>query len=176
MLRKLRTFRAQPPAVRRRVPRALAVLLATSALLRWRGFARSHRLLAKTSGRRARGPAPADAPARGRAEAAAVHLAARNLPVRALCLERSLALWWLLRRQRVDADLRIGVRRAGGAGDPGSVPLEAHAWVEVGDTVVGDAADVAARYAPFGGEIGALAAAIRPQRGGFELGGRPFRG
>lgn len=171
MLHKLRTFQAQPPAVRRRLPRALAVLAAVSASLRLAGFARSHRWLAKTSDRRAAGPAPADAPARGRTEAVALHLAARNLPLRALCLERSLALWWLLRRQRIPAALRIGVRR-----DPGGEPLEAHAWVEVGGDVVGDDDDVGARYAAFDGEVGALAASIRPVRGGWRLGGWPFFG
>lgn len=169
MLNKLRTLRAQPPAVRRRLPRALAVLATVSALLRLAGFARSHRWLAATSDRRAAGPVPADARERGGIEAVALHLAARNLPLRALCLERSLALWWLLRRQRVPAALRIGVRR-----NPGGEPLEAHAWVEVGDGVVGDAADVGARYAAFDGEVGALAAAIRPRRGGWRLGGWPF--
>ena len=39
------------------------------------------------------------------------------------CLEESLVLWYLLRRQYIPAALRIGVRKTQGA-------FEAHAWVE----------------------------------------------
>jgi len=43
--------------------------------------------------------------------------------VRANCLEQSLALWYLLRRQGIVSNLRIGVRKE-------KEKLEAHAWVE----------------------------------------------
>lgn len=39
------------------------------------------------------------------------------------CLEESLVLWWLLGRQGIAAELRIGVRKCG-------ENFEAHAWVE----------------------------------------------
>jgi hypothetical protein len=39
------------------------------------------------------------------------------------CLEKSLALWWLLRRQGIVSEVRIGARKLGGK-------FEAHAWVE----------------------------------------------
>ena len=48
---------------------------------------------------------------------------ARRWPGEALCLQRSLVLLWLLRRRRIDAELRVGVRRTEGG-------LIAHAWVE----------------------------------------------
>ena len=39
------------------------------------------------------------------------------------CLEESLALWWLLGRQSISSELRVGIRKDG-------EKLEAHAWVE----------------------------------------------
>jgi Transglutaminase-like superfamily len=39
------------------------------------------------------------------------------------CLEKSLALWWLLRREGIVSSVRIGARKT-----PGK--FEAHAWVE----------------------------------------------
>ena len=39
------------------------------------------------------------------------------------CLEKSLALWWLLGRQGIACEVRIGARKQGGK-------FEAHAWLE----------------------------------------------
>jgi len=52
-----------------------------------------------------------------------------------------------LRRQGIDSDIRIGVRR----GTFGQV--EAHAWIEWNGEVLNDCADIAAQYAPFSGAI-----------------------
>jgi hypothetical protein len=51
-----------------------------------------------------------------------VSVAAAFYPRRALCLEQSLALYVLLRRRGVNAQLRLGVQPR---------PFFAHAWVEV---------------------------------------------
>jgi hypothetical protein len=75
----------------------------------------------------------------------AVDVAAGNVPVRARCLERSLTLWWLLRRRGVGAEVELGVRKT----DAGE--LEAHAWVEVAGRVVNDGDDVRERFAAFEG-------------------------
>jgi hypothetical protein len=61
-------------------------------------------------------------------------------PRRALCLEQSLALFVLLRRRRVAAELRLGVQPR---------PFHAHAWVEVGGEAVNESADLVAAYAVF---------------------------
>lgn len=71
-----------------------------------------------------------------------VRIAARRGLIGASCLTRSMTLWWLLRRQRIAAELRIGVRRRGGR-------LEAHAWTEHQGRVLDDDAGVAQRYSPF---------------------------
>jgi hypothetical protein len=67
--------------------------------------------------------------------------------VRSTCLSYSLVLWRLLRRQGIDSDVRIGVRR-GMSGE-----VEAHAWIEWNGEVLNDCADVAAHYVPFSGAI-----------------------
>lgn len=61
-------------------------------------------------------------------------------PARALCLEQSLALCSLLRRQGVAAELRIGVQ---------SLPFQAHAWVEVDGRPLNEDADVTRQFATF---------------------------
>jgi hypothetical protein len=59
----------------------------------------------------------------------AVAIAAALYPGRALCLERSLALYYYLRRAGVDARFRLGARPH---------PFEAHAWVEYAGEPVND--------------------------------------
>jgi hypothetical protein len=62
------------------------------------------------------------------------------------CLPRSLALWWLLRRQGIGAELRIGTRRH-------EDQLEAHAWVEFEGSPLNEYDDVRERYAAFDAAI-----------------------
>jgi hypothetical protein len=86
---------------------------------------------------------PAKAQAPWPAAARWVRTAARYCPGANTCLVRSVALYGLLHRAGVPAEVRIGV----GTVRP---QLEAHAWVEVAGQPVNDAGDVAARYRPFG--------------------------
>ena len=58
--------------------------------------------------------------------------AERHLPFKTNCLDRALALWWMLRRRGVTAELCIGARKAFGR-------FEAHAWVEVGGAAIDEA-------------------------------------
>jgi hypothetical protein len=62
--------------------------------------------------------------------------------VRANCLEESLALWYLLRRQGIASNLRIGVRKE-------KEKFEAHAWVEFGGAALNQAEDRHLHYAAF---------------------------
>lgn len=52
-----------------------------------------------------------------------MRLVRQHAPYRGTCLSRSLSLWWLLRRQGIESQLRIGVRKNEGR-------FEAHAWLE----------------------------------------------
>jgi hypothetical protein len=75
-----------------------------------------------------------------------VGVAARLAPGRPSCLVRALVLRSLLRRAGAAAVLRIGVRLECGR-------LDAHAWVECNGRAIGEAAEVATRYAPFPGAL-----------------------
>ena len=78
-------------------------------------------------------------------------------PTNPNCLERSMTLWWLLRRERVDGELHIGARKEGGQ-------FEAHAWVELAGQVLNDDADVHQHYARFDAPIAAAVAGSRAAR------------
>jgi hypothetical protein len=71
-----------------------------------------------------------------------VKLAARYSPLWSNCLKHSLVLWYLLRRQSIDSELRIGVRREGDK-------FQAHAWVEYAGQVLNDSPEVSQAYARF---------------------------
>jgi Transglutaminase-like superfamily len=73
-------------------------------------------------------------------------IAARNLLFRPSCLERSLVLWWLLRRRGIPAELRIGARKD-------AQKLEAHAWVECCGTIVNQPDGTHLHFTPFDGPI-----------------------
>ncbi|HVR38369.1 MAG TPA: lasso peptide biosynthesis B2 protein [Thermoanaerobaculia bacterium] len=83
-------------------------------------------------------PSIVNAHARAIELARAVDRVARHLPLRTSCLDRAVALWWLLVRNGAGGALRIGVRREGDA-------LAAHAWVEHEGEVLFDD-EVAQRY------------------------------
>ena len=72
----------------------------------------------------------------------AVATAAALFPGRAECLERSLLLYWVLRRRGVPVDLRLGVQL---------YPFLAHAWVEYDGVVVNDVPEHVALFAPMEG-------------------------
>lgn len=70
-----------------------------------------------------------------------VHAASREGTGTGACLERALALWWILRRRRLPAELRIGARLQAGR-------FEAHAWVQLDGAVLNDD-EALLQYAPF---------------------------
>ena len=71
-----------------------------------------------------------------------VRAAARHGAYCATCLPQSLTLWWLLRRQGVESDLRFGARKEAGR-------MEAHAWVELQGIPLNETLDVDQRFKPF---------------------------
>ena len=62
------------------------------------------------------------------------------------CLERSMTLWWMLRRAGIPGELHIGARKQGQR-------FEAHAWVELHGQVLNDSPDVHHHYARFDAPI-----------------------
>jgi hypothetical protein len=71
---------------------------------------------------------------------------ARRLFFKTNCLEQSLALWWLLRRRGIAAEIRIGARKNEGR-------FEAHAWVDFGGLVLNGTAETHVPFLPFEGSI-----------------------
>jgi hypothetical protein len=84
-----------------------------------------------------------------RAVAHIEHAVARHLFFKTNCLEQSLALWWLLRKRGIAAEVRIGVRK-------NEQRLEAHAWVDFGGAVLNDAGDTHVHFSAFEGSITAM--------------------
>jgi hypothetical protein len=72
--------------------------------------------------------------------------AARNSPIRSTCLERALSLWWLLSRQGISTQFRIGVKKDGEA-------FGAHAWVERDGKAIGEPEASHLHYVAFAGEM-----------------------
>lgn len=119
-----------------------ALPLAALALQRY-GLRRVQVFLSR---RHARRTPPTD-PLVRRVEAARlawiVQVVAAYSPFSANCLQRSVVLWWFLRRRGLSGELRIGVRRD----EAGS--LDFHAWVEHEGVPINDRWDVRQRYATF---------------------------
>jgi Transglutaminase-like superfamily len=68
----------------------------------------------------------------------AVAVAAALYPARARCLEQSLALYYILRRQGFAARYCQGVQ---------PYPFQAHAWIEYGNEVINDVPEHAEQFA-----------------------------
>lgn len=125
---------------------ALLLLPLTAYLLRLFGFRRLYAAMAQwLPPKRNLIGTPRTAP---KAIARLVQLASWHGFYAPNCLQRSLVLWGLLRRQGIESDLRIGVRKQTGQ-------FEAHAWVEYEGCVLNDSQEVHQQFAPF-------AEAIRP--------------
>jgi hypothetical protein len=76
---------------------------------------------------------------RAREIARIVSIAAQHGLYKATCLRRSLLVWWFLRREGIQSEIRFGVRMF-------NRMLEAHAWVEFQGTVVNDSVEVHEHY------------------------------
>jgi hypothetical protein len=71
-----------------------------------------------------------------------VRVAASRGPYRGNCLQQALTLWWLLRRQKLESDIRFGARRDDGK-------FEAHAWVEFRGNALNEGPEIHHDFAPF---------------------------
>lgn len=154
----------------RRAPRRLLelslgeaeLLLEAPFALPLSGFALRRYGLRRLQALLSHGPVARSAPANGVARAVEaqrlawiVQVVAAYSPWRVNCLQRSVILWWFLRRRGLQGELRIGVRRADGASG-----LDFHAWVEHDGVAINDRRDVRQRYATFDQAIAPRGAAF----------------
>ncbi|MCB9103886.1 MAG: lasso peptide biosynthesis B2 protein [Anaerolineales bacterium] len=131
-------WRQLSPAERRVFIEALLLLPVLALGLRLLGLRRTQAGLARFS---RPGAPPAQPIPDAQRLAYLVRTAAAHGLYRATCLPQALAVWWLLRRQGLTGELRIGVRKAAGQ-------FAAHAWVEYQGLVLNDRPDVAHHFAP----------------------------
>jgi hypothetical protein len=141
-----RRFRKRPPEDRILILRAALILPLTEIGLRLFGFRRWKELIEKFSQPAQLSQSLSEDMQREKALRAvrAVRSVELHGPTNPNCLERSMTLWWMLRRDAVDAELRIGARKESGR-------FEAHAWVELSGQVLNDGAEVHQHYARFDG-------------------------
>jgi Transglutaminase-like superfamily len=126
MWEPLQQFRDLAPETRKLFLRAAVLLLMISLSLKLRGFRATQQTLQKLSIPSSAKTSPNDDVAtneRVKMTVRMVNAAARHGWGRPSCLEKSLALWWLLKQQGTASSVRIGARKSG-------EKLEAHAWVE----------------------------------------------
>jgi hypothetical protein len=127
--------------------RAAAVLPVISVSLRIRGFQATQKLLLRSL------PSVHQTPQKNSVHIAGdlerteltsrmVNAAIRHVWRASTCLEKSLALWWLLGRQGIACELRIGARKLEGK-------FEAHAWVERGGLALNEAQQEHRHYVAF---------------------------
>ena len=110
------------------------------AALRLAGFTRTWRWI-RTHAHNRDGTTSSSAAEVARAEYA-VAMAAALYPGRAACLERSLMLYWLLRRAGVEVRLRTGVQM---------YPFLAHAWIEYEHVAINDVPEHVRLFTPIEG-------------------------
>lgn len=153
MWERLRRFRALEPAARGAFLRAAMLLPLLSMSLRVRGFKATQATLQKLLP--AANQKTCASPAAGAALTASMVRAAVHYGFGSpSCLEESLALWWLLGRQGIASQLRIGIRKE-------SAKFEAHAWVEFAGAALNEPEARHHHYAAFEGEISAV---VPPER------------
>src|ERR1700676_195753 len=145
MWEPLRRFRALEPNARGIFLRAAALLPLVSLSLRLRGFRSTQASLQKRMGGAVSGGCDPSNPANAERTALTARMV-RSAAYRSLgtatCLERSLALWWLLERQGIASSVRIGTRKTG-------QKFEAHAWVECDGVALNEPEEVHKHYAAF---------------------------
>ena len=146
MWARLRRFSALPGPAKALFLRALVLLPLLTLSLRVRGFGATQRILQKLTASAKNGPPVAAVESRVALTTRMVLTAARNSPIPSTCLERSLSLWWLLARQGIATEFRIGVRKD-------DEKFAAHAWVERDGVAIGQPDASHLHYAAFAEEM-----------------------
>jgi hypothetical protein len=142
MSEKLRRFSALEREAQKLFLRAMALLPAVALSLRWRGFRATQSTLQKYLSNEIPEIDSGLVNKRMALTAHMVNAADRHGLVHPSCLAKSLALWWLLGRQGIHSQLRIGISKE-------NEKFEAHAWVERDGTAVNEPEERHHHYAAF---------------------------
>jgi len=138
----LRSFLRLDQKQKRTVLVAAMMLVATRVGLRLLGFRAWRKFLGSFGDRLATERVCEASFGRALAIARMQSSAERHLFFRPSCLEHSLVLHWMLRREGIAAAMRIGGRKQSGQ-------FEAHAWIEVNGIPLGSAGTDGAEFVPF---------------------------
>jgi Transglutaminase-like superfamily len=142
MWARLRRFSALPRAAKLDFVRAVLLLPLIRMSLRLRGFRATQKTLQLRISIGVAALPEAAAAEQTRLACRMVLAAGRYSLLKGTCLERSLALWWLLARKGIATQLRIGARKSG-------EKFEAHAWVERNGAAIGEPDGTHLHYAAF---------------------------
>jgi len=141
LLRKLHTFNALSTAERRAFFISLGLYPGIGLSLHIMGFKRTFSWLDSTAGVNS----PSSEEKRVYEILLNTHqvfwLVKRYIPYKGTCLSRSMLLYWLLRREGVETNLRIGVKKD-------QEVFKAHAWLEYKTIVLNDLQRIDEQYAP----------------------------
>jgi hypothetical protein len=148
MWERLRRFNALERPARGFFLRASALLPLISLSLRLRGFRKTQAFLRKFLPLPSH-PAVTSASITADLTARMVRAATRHTLGPATCLEESLALWWLLGRQGIGSDLKVGVRKDG-------EKFQAHAWVERDGMALNEPKSTHRHFAAFDAALASL--------------------
>ena len=147
-MKKLRRLMRLNGADRRTLAQAMILLPMMALVLRLMGFRRSQHIFSRFLPHKFSGKTERSETTLSQALhiSRLVGLAVRHGVHPANCLQRSLALWWLLRRHGIRSEMYIGTRKEAGR-------LDAHAWIEIEGVILNDSSDVRHRFEPFDREI-----------------------
>ena len=111
------------------------------------GYTRTVKLIEQLAPIRQVPPAPnaAETLKKARQSAQLVSIAARHGFFNASCLRQALLLWWLLRGQGIQSQIRFGTRKS-------KDQLDAHAWVEVNGEAISGGEHPHLHYHPLVGD------------------------
>src|SRR5690348_11471791 len=149
MLKSLRRFSALERTAQTLFLRAVVMLPFVALSLKFRGFEATRSTLRKAL---SHATPQKDSASLNRPIALTAHMvnaADRHGLVHPSCLVKSLTLWWLLGRQGIPSELRVGVRKEGGN-------LEAHAWVEREGIALNEPEERHHHYAAFDAALASL--------------------
>ena len=148
MWEQLRRFNALEREARGIFLRAAVLLPLISLSLRVRGFRKTQASLKRhlsspENSSRTFAPGSAELTVR------MVRAAVRHSLGHPTCLDESLALWWLLGRQSIRSELKVGVRKEG-------EKFEAHAWVERDGMALNEPESTHQHFAAFDAALASL--------------------
>jgi transglutaminase superfamily protein len=149
MWERLRRFSALERPAQKFFLRAIVLLPLVALSLRWRGFRATQAALQRFLSNANLEPDAALVSKVAVATANMVDAADRHGLVHPSCLAKSLTLWWLLARQGIPSQLRIGIRKQ-------KEKFEAHAWVERDGAALNEPDEHHHHYAAFDAALFAL--------------------